>query len=91
MPIWTLARLEFFLEKSQLFFEEVVSADIEMDHLDALCTGHLPAGWRPETWWAACPILGRLASALIAENVPKQGASNDMLQAQNLIQQKTQM
>lgn len=48
MPTWTLARLELFLEKSQLFFEEVVSPGIEMDDLDALCTDHLPAGWRPE-------------------------------------------
>lgn len=86
MPTWTLARLELFLEKSQLFFEEVVSPGIEMDDLDALCTDHLPAGWRPEIWPVWCPILGRLASALIAEISSKQGASNDTLQAQNLFQ-----
>lgn len=73
MLIWTLARLEFFLEKSQFFFEGAVSVDTEMGHLDVLCTGHLPASWRPETWLGGgwYPILGRLASALIAENLSK--------------------
>lgn len=89
MPIWTLARLEFFLEKSQLFFEEVVSADTEMDHLDALCTGHLQqvGDQRPGGWGAHFGEIGFSS----AENLSKQGASNDMLQAENLFQQKTQM
>lgn len=76
---------------SLVLMQEVVSADTERDGLGAVGTGHLAAGWRPETWWMWCPILGRLASALIAEKLSKQSPSNGMLQAQSLFQQKTQM
>lgn len=70
MPTSTLWRLELFL------FEEVVSASIEMDDLDGLSAHHLPMGQRLETWSLWCPVLGSLASALIAESSSKQRASN---------------
>lgn len=68
-----------------------MSARIEMDDFDAVSADHLPVGQTPEAWPVWCPVLGSLASALIAESSSKQHASSETLQAQSLFQQKKQI